>query len=134
MLSLVCMKNQRRVQKSWTFKLFSTHFSVLNALVSCRYDHNYNDAYNITHSGYKVLNNPFHEVFLVLHNLLFSLFSILISLSPFSPLSYLRCCGNDRTLFKMAASGMEREDSLLEAHRVSLLEVIEDKNRAQSKV
>jgi len=29
---------------------------------------------------------------------------------------------------------MEREDSLLEAHRVSLLEVIEDKNRAQSKV
>ena len=34
----------------------------------------------------------------------------------------------------MAASGLEREDSLLEAHRTSLLEVIEDKNRAASKV
>ncbi|KAL4240688.1 hypothetical protein ACF0H5_001480 [Mactra antiquata] len=33
----------------------------------------------------------------------------------------------------MAASGMEREDSMLEAHRTSLLEVIEDKNRANSK-
>ncbi|XP_053386548.1 testis-expressed protein 47-like isoform X3 [Mercenaria mercenaria] len=33
----------------------------------------------------------------------------------------------------MAASGLEREDSLLEAHRTSLLEVIEDKNRAASK-
>lgn len=34
----------------------------------------------------------------------------------------------------MAASGLEREDSLLEAHRTSLLEIIEDKNRAASKV
>lgn len=29
---------------------------------------------------------------------------------------------------------MEREESLVEAHRISLLEVIEDKNRAANKV
>ena len=35
----------------------------------------------------------------------------------------------------MAASGqLERDDSFLEAHRTSLLEVIEDKNRTLNKV
>ena len=45
-----------------------------------------------------------------------------------------RCYGNT-IIYNMADTAqLEREDSMLEAHRTSLLEVIEDKNRTLNKV